>query len=147
MALAISLIRFMSSRQKYLRGSKVPQNRISGIFNMGFFDNLLNRVKKQRWSVMAISWCVILSWYWRRLLRAIPFEILRGGRTGKNLGRPPTHFIYFYFLSPDRPLRISNGIALRYFLQWYRHVMGTMHIEKKTTHGYIIGVWKIYWTH
>ena len=26
-------------------------------------------------------------------------------------------------------------------------VMGTIHIEKKTTHGYIIGVWKIYWTH
>ncbi len=26
-------------------------------------------------------------------------------------------------------------------------VMGIMHIEKKTTHGYIIGVWKIYWTH
>ena len=25
--------------------------------------------------------------------------------------------------------------------------MGTMHEEKKTTHGYIIGVWKIYWTH
>ncbi len=30
----------------------------------------------------------------------------------------------------------------------YWHVfMGTIHMEKKTTHGYIIGVWKIYWTH
>ncbi len=26
-------------------------------------------------------------------------------------------------------------------------LMETMHIEKKTTRGYKIGVWKIYWTH
>ena len=30
---------------------------------------------------------------------------------------------------------------------WWCSIMGTVHIEKKTTHGYIIGVWKIYWTH
>ena len=57
-----------------------------------------------------------------------PFEILRGGRTGKNLGRPPHIFFsrpppilffsrmppntFLFFVSSSPLLRISNGIPL-----------------------------------
>ena len=43
-------------------------------------------------------------------IRAIPFEILRGG-TGKNPGCPQ-HFILFAYVLFVCPLRISNGIVL-----------------------------------
>ncbi len=43
-------------------------------------------------------------------VRAIPFEILRGGRNGKFRGPPPPHI--FFFSIPPPPLRILNGLAL-----------------------------------
>ncbi len=47
-------------------------------------------------------------------LRAIPFEILRGGRTGKNPGRPPTHF---YFLKCRQRSLLQTAFA-RQWLEW-----------------------------
>ncbi len=49
--------------------------------------------------------------YWSifQSIRAIPFEILRGGRTGKNVGRPPpTHFIHYIYFGQQIHL-MGNG--------------------------------------
>ncbi len=60
-------------------------------------------------------------------LRAIPFEILRGGRTEKNPGRPPTHFYFFadtppYILffprTPPHTFYFFHDPPARFFIFW-----------------------------
>ena len=88
-----------------------------------------------------------------RILRTIILQAPRCLNMSAQEVQSPNCYPFLFFQFTRLILYISHVVQTSDSWSWLAdeltkyQFMGTIHIEKKTTHRYIIGVWKIYWTH